>query len=102
MKCGGRRIAVLADMLELGDSSELYHREIGRHAKKAGIDHILAYGDYSRQMVNEFGERGEYFKDKKEIYSRLKNLVKKGDVILFKGSRGMALEEMANRLMESV
>jgi len=102
MKCGGRRIAVLGDMLELGKSSEAYHREVGNHAKKVGIDHILAYGEFSRFLVDEFGEKGEYFEEKMKLYLRLKKLAKKGDLILFKGSRGMALEEIADRFMETV
>ena len=101
MKCGGRRIAVLGDMLELGKSSELYHREIGKHAKKAGIDHVMAYGELSGNLIAEFGKNGEHFNDKMKLYSRLKSLVKKGDLVLFKGSRGMALEEIADRIMEA-
>jgi len=102
MKCRGRRIAVLGDMLELGKSSELYHREIGRHAKKAQIDQVMAYGKFSRHLIDEFGAGGEHFDDKIKLFSSLKNLLRKGDLVLFKGSRGMALEEIADRIMEAV
>jgi UDP-N-acetylmuramoyl-tripeptide--D-alanyl-D-alanine ligase len=102
MKCSGRRLAVLGDMLELGRSSEMYHREIGRHAKNAGLDHVMAYGKLSRYLIEEFGEGGEWFDDKMKLFSNLKNLLRKGDLVLFKGSRGMALEEIADRVMKAV
>ncbi|UCE65007.1 MAG: UDP-N-acetylmuramoyl-tripeptide--D-alanyl-D-alanine ligase [Candidatus Zixiibacteriota bacterium] len=102
MKCDGRRIAVLGDMLELGNGSELFHREVGKHAKKAEIDQVMAYGELSGHLIAEFGKNGEHFGDKMKLYSRLKNLVKKGDLVLFKGSRGMALEEIAEKLMKAV
>jgi UDP-N-acetylmuramoyl-tripeptide--D-alanyl-D-alanine ligase len=102
MKCGGKRIAVLGDMLELGKNSEMYHREIGKHARNAGIDTVMAYGKFSRDLVEAFGKKGEHFDDKMELLLRLKDLIETGDLVLFKGSRGMALEEIADKLMEAV
>ncbi len=102
MKCSGRRIAVLGDMLELGESSERYHREVGKYAKKAGIDYVMAFGKFSRLLIDEFGKSGEHFDDKMKLLSRLKKLLKKGDLVLFKGSRGMAMEEVSDRIMEAV
>jgi len=102
MKCSGKRIAVLGDMLELGEKSEKFHREIGRHAKQAGIEHLLVYGEYSQVVANEFGKNGESFGDKGNLYSRLQKLLKTGDLVLFKGSRGVALEEIANKILENI
>jgi UDP-N-acetylmuramoyl-tripeptide--D-alanyl-D-alanine ligase len=102
MKCQGKRIAILGDMLELGKDSELYHVEIGKHAREARIDHLLAFGDYSQKLASEFGDKGEYFTSKENLYNRLRELLSRGDLVLFKGSRGMALEEVADRIMESM
>ena len=49
MRCGGRRIAVLGGMLELGELSRAAHREIGRAAAAAGGDLLLAHGGDARQ-----------------------------------------------------
>lgn len=102
MECRGRRIAVLADMLELGKNSELYHGEIGRHARESGIDCLLVFGKYSRYTADEFGPGAVYFEDKEDLYIGLRELLKGDDLVLFKGSRGMALEEVADRIMESI
>jgi len=102
MKCAGKKIAVLGDMLELGEKSEQFHRDIGRHAKRAGIEHLLVYGEFSQVVANEFGENGESYKDKEVLYSRLQKLLKSGDLVLFKGSRGVALEEIATKILENI
>ena len=102
MECNGRRIAVLGDMLELGESSDRFHREIGKHAKKAGLDILLGFGEFAHGIVEEFGKGGEHFKEKTELISHLKKILGSGDLILFKGSRGMALEEIADNIMAGV
>jgi UDP-N-acetylmuramoyl-tripeptide--D-alanyl-D-alanine ligase len=102
MKCQGKRVAVLGDMLELGKDSELYHLEIGKHAREARLDYLLAFGEYSQKLTTEFGDKGEYFTSKENLYNRLQDLLSRDDLVLFKGSRGMALEEVADRIMEGL
>jgi UDP-N-acetylmuramoyl-tripeptide--D-alanyl-D-alanine ligase len=96
--CEGRRIAVLADMLELGEAGPAYHEEIGDYARGQRIDRLFAYGPLSRSIVDRFGDGGAYFEDKKDLAVELIGSVKAGDVVLFKGSRGMALEEIVEKL----
>jgi UDP-N-acetylmuramoyl-tripeptide--D-alanyl-D-alanine ligase len=102
MECRGSRIAVLGDMLELGKNSGIYHTEIGKRAKDDGIDRLLAYGEFSRLAAEAFGGGGEHFSDKTDLYIRLKELIDKGDLVLFKASRGMSLEEVSVRIMEQI
>jgi UDP-N-acetylmuramoyl-tripeptide--D-alanyl-D-alanine ligase len=98
MTCRGARIAVLADMLELGDKSQRYHEEIGDYARNIGIDNIFAYGPMSRYIVSRFGDGGFHFENKQELIESLKDFISNGDLVLFKGSRGMALEEVVDAI----
>jgi UDP-N-acetylmuramoyl-tripeptide--D-alanyl-D-alanine ligase len=96
----GRKIAVLADMLELGEDSIKFHKEIGKHLKKSGIDLVLTYGQLSGAIIEEFGIGGLHFVDKNLLADKLLKLTEKNDVILFKGSRGMKLEEVVAQLKQ--
>lgn len=96
----GRRIAVLGDMLELGDAASLAHEEIGVMAKELPIDAVFAYGPQMRHLVHAIGETfwAEHFDDKARLGEEVNRSVRPGDVILLKGSRGMAMEEVVERL----
>lgn len=98
----GRKIAVLADMLELGQSSVNSHQKIGEYAAKLGIDFLFAYGNLAQNYVSGFNsittEKAEYFSNKTELLGKLKNFALPGDTILVKGSRGMKMEEVVEAL----
>lgn len=94
-----RKIAVLADMLELGDESQKAHTEVGVAAAKSGVDILLSYGDFARyycEGYNQTKNGGEscFFDDKAALSKAILNLLHSGDTVLFKGSRGMKLEEV--------
>jgi UDP-N-acetylmuramoyl-tripeptide--D-alanyl-D-alanine ligase len=101
MKSAGRRIAVLADMLELGSRTEELHRQVGTELKKNNIDVLLTYGPSSK-YVFESAEVLEkrHCEGKEELVERLLGLVSPGDIVLVKGSRGMKMEEVAEALQE--
>lgn len=89
---GGRRIAVLGDVLELGDIAEETHREIGRVIAKHKPDLVLAYGSDMKFAVEEAAAQGidaRHFETKDELQHVLKNTVTKSDITLFKASHGM-------------
>jgi len=98
IKATGRRIAVLGDMLELGPSSEKYHTEIGAYAKKSGIDTLFCIGNNAVAMSDSFGKGAEHFDDKLTLSEKLIEFIKKGDLVLFKASRGMALEDIYKKV----
>ena len=100
----GRKIAVLGDMLELGDMSEESHRYIGRTAGMLGIDILFAAGWFSRYIADGAVESGmdlkniHTFSSKLDLVSALKQTMRDGDVILVKGSRAAGMEEIVKQL----
>ena len=96
-KKSGRRIAVLGDMLELGDCAQAEHYKVGRIAAEKA-DLVFAYGPYAKRVVDGTitggmsMSRGRAYTDREELTQALKNAARPGDVILFKGSHGMHLE----------
>ena len=89
----GRRIAILGDMLELGDYAPAAHRTVGTQAA-AVSDVILAYGPLSRELAAAAGEKARHFTSREELLQALRELAKPGDVLLFKASHGMHLEQV--------
>lgn len=101
----GFKIAVLGDMLELGENSEAYHREIGRLCLNLGIDLCLFYGDQMRYAYEEckrLGGNCRFFENMEEILQTLIDTTTEESVILFKGSRGMRLEILVESFMKGI
>ena len=97
-----RKIAVLGDMLELGDFSKELHEKVGSEVCKNNIDILICSGDYAKYIAKKAEEEGMckeniYFEEKENILGLLKNIVKPGDVILFKASNGMKFFELADK-----
>jgi len=92
----GRKIAVLGDMLELGDNAAEYHLSVGRMLE--GVSVLIAYGDFARSYVDGAAEAGVLQRipctSAEEAAVNLKLVARKGDVILFKASRGMHAEKV--------
>ena len=102
IKCSGKRIMVFADMLELGDKSEFYHKKAGIQAAKKGIDLFLCTGNHTKKSAYSFnryatnGNKAFFFTKKNSLVKKINGVLSKGDMILLKGSRGMKLEEILN------
>lgn len=94
----GRKIAILGDMLELGDWAKQEHENIGRLAAELGIDAIVTIGNLAAYIATSAKENGlsEVYQavDHADAATYLKKLLKPGDTILLKGSRGMAMEKL--------
>ena len=102
----GRRIAVLGDMLELGPGEVEAHREVGEYAARSGVDALLAVGPLSAEMASAFaaaspGAAVRRAADAAEAALLASELVGPGDVVLVKGSRGIALEAVAEALVQA-
>jgi UDP-N-acetylmuramoyl-tripeptide--D-alanyl-D-alanine ligase len=109
----GRRIAVLGDMLELGAGEREAHREVGEYAARSGVDALVAVGPLSAEMASAFAAaaRGASADspapavlraaDAAEAAAVARELVGPGDVVLVKGSRGIALEAVAEALVQA-
>ncbi len=89
----GRRIAVLGDMLELGDHAPRAHREVGALAAQSA-DLVLAYGPMSGLTAQGAGDKGHSFDTHGAILAALRAQARPGDVLLFKGSHGMHMEQV--------
>jgi UDP-N-acetylmuramoyl-tripeptide--D-alanyl-D-alanine ligase len=92
----GRRIAVLGDMLELGVNAQAEHYKIGRIAAEKA-DLLFAFGPTSERMLNGAVTGGmvgkaRAFTDRERLVQALKLAARPGDILLFKGSRGMRME----------
>jgi UDP-N-acetylmuramoyl-tripeptide--D-alanyl-D-alanine ligase len=96
---GGRRVAVLGDMLELGGEERRLHREIGAYARARGVELLLTVGPLASEMGEDWGDGSVYsVSDAVEAATLLGRLLRAGDVVLVKGSRGVELEQIAQVL----
>jgi UDP-N-acetylmuramoyl-tripeptide--D-alanyl-D-alanine ligase len=93
-----RRVAVLGDMLELGPEEARHHREIGAYAAERGVDILVAVGPRSRETAAAFGGESHEADTAAQAAEVAADLVEAGDVILVKGSRGVGLEVVTERL----
>lgn len=97
MECEGRKICVFADMRELGSASEESHRGIGRHAARVA-DKLLVYGPQSHLYVEGANEAGladaQEYPDRPALTEAVRAAVRPGDIVWFKGSLLMNLEEV--------
>ena len=92
----GRRVAVLGDMLELGPDERRFHAEIGDHARAAGVELLVTVGPLAREM---HGDRA--VDTAAEAAALVRELVRPGDTVLVKASRGVGLEVVAEALQEA-
>lgn len=95
----GRKIAVLGDMLELGEQSKRLHAELSGLSDLA--DAFYLYGNEMVALRDKLAEKGVpviHSENKEELTAALLKDIKSGDVIMFKGSRGMKMEEIAEKI----
>jgi UDP-N-acetylmuramoyl-tripeptide--D-alanyl-D-alanine ligase len=90
---GGRRIAVLGEMAELGPEAARHHREVGAHARAHGVDVLIGVGEPARDY-----DPDELVADPEDAAELLAAQVESGDAILVKGSRSAGLEAVAETL----
>lgn len=94
-----RRVAVLGDMLELGPQAPRLHREIGLYAADAGVDLLISVGPLAAEMRTEFEGESYATADAEAAAELLGGLLVEGDTVLVKGSRGVGLERVAEKLV---
>jgi len=103
---GGKRIAVLGDMAELGQASEFAHVEVGRLAARHGMDGLVAVGQWANKMVRAAQEEGlanvAAFDDINVAGQALAVKLSPGDLVLIKGSRAARMERIIEPLREAM
>ncbi len=102
LKGGGKAIAVLGDMLELGEASEYEHREIGKYLSVSGVDDVITYGKYAANILDGASNSTNCFhaKTHQDAAKILIDTAKPNDLVLVKGSRGSTMEQVIKRLFE--
>ena len=93
-----RLVAVLGDMLELGPGERQFHLEIGECARAAGVELLVTVGPLAAAMTERFSGAAHAVHSATEAASLLPQLVRPGDAILVKGSRGVGLELVCRAL----
>ncbi len=99
-----RKVAVLGDMLELGKTQKSYHHEAGKHVALHGWDLLVTVGPLSRFMADGAREAGMKdgqvisFENAGEAACHVDSLLESGDLVLVKGSRGIRMEKIVERL----
>lgn len=101
---GKRKIAVFSDMLELGSFSKEAHSKVGEYAAKQKIDYLFTVGEQAKYIHNSAVENGIknalHFDNKDALSDKLSKFLEKGDAVVFKASRGMALEEVIHNVYD--
>jgi UDP-N-acetylmuramoyl-tripeptide--D-alanyl-D-alanine ligase len=102
---GKRKIAVLGDMLELGDLSQIAHREVGFKVVENEIDYLITVGKESQAIAEAAQEAGlapeniKRFEKADKAGQFLKDIMNEGDLILVKGSQGIRMEKIVFAIM---
>ncbi|WP_339160164.1 UDP-N-acetylmuramoyl-tripeptide--D-alanyl-D-alanine ligase [Paenibacillus sp. FSL W8-0186] len=106
MKGYRRKIAVLGDMLELGDAEDALHREVGAFMKGGKVDQLFTYGILGAKIAagaaGQLDQRSIHaYTDKVELIEGLLAILHPEDIVLVKASRGMKLEEVVEAVKNS-
>ena len=103
---GKRKVAILGGMNELGSDSAVYHREVGEHAGTVGVDLLITIGIKALDIHNGAegilpDERNLHYETKEAFYREYRNILKEGDTILVKASRGFEMEQVVEKILEN-
>ncbi len=102
-KSSGRKIAVLSDMLELGENAPEYHREVGRFLASTNVTDLYITGELSKEYIAEASSikpsiRTRHFESNGDLVHFLEEFLTAEDVLLVKASNGMKLKEVSDAL----
>ena len=97
----GQRIFVFGDMFELGDLSQDQHRRVGEKCNEAELSAVFTIGEetVTTDAIITYSELHKHFDNKDDLLISLKSIVKDGDKVLVKGSRGMKMETIVEAML---
>ena len=106
IKAQGKKIVVCADMLELGSKAHDLHQIAAQHIEDSNVDFCLTFGKYSKLITKKISAdeskvNAQHFDSIEEIKKKLKSICSKGDVVLVKGSRAMAMDKISDYLKKA-
>ena len=97
-----RKIAVLGDMLELGDFSRELHEKVGEEVANDNIDVLICRGEFAKNIISKANKNKKtqciLLQNNEEILSKLQEILKEGDGVLIKASNGMKFYEICQKL----
>ena len=88
----GRKIFIFGDMFELGRFRKKLHVDIGSYAKNSKIDILITFGELSKFATSGFQKKSYNFYNEEQLKAFIDDFIKKNDIVLIKGSRGMKME----------
>ena len=101
----GRRLLVAGEMLELGETAPQWHQELGKKAVEVGrVDWLVAVQNQARSFLDGARQAGlksflmRFFESVEEAEEFVSSLISSGDTVLIKGSRGVRLERLVDRI----
>ena len=97
---GKNKVLILGDMFELGDLTEEEHRKIGELTAQGSFDNVIFCGERMAYAF-EGNRNSKYFKTRTELENFIESCIFEDSLILIKGSRGMALEVIAQKIRSS-
>lgn len=105
MKGYKNKILILSDMLELGENEEKLHFNVGEKIDRDRIDYVICVGDLAKEIYNGANRNFNvknlfYFETKGEVIEKVREIISEDTLIMVKGSRGMKLEEIIEKLKE--
>ena len=97
----GQRIFVFGDMFELGDLSQDQHRRVGEKCNEAELSAVFTVGEetVTTDAIITYSEHHKHFDNKDDLLTSLKSIIKDGDKVLVKGSRGMKMETIVEAML---
>lgn len=97
-----RKIAVLGDMLELGEFSKELHEKVGEEVANNNIDILICRGKFAKDIISKASKNKKtqciLLQNNEEILNKLKEILREGDVVLIKASNGMKFYEICQKL----
>lgn len=105
MKGYKNKILILSDMLELGETEEKLHFNVGEKIDKNKIDYVICIGKLAKEIYNGAGRNFNsnnifYFESKDDVVKKVREIISKDTLIMVKGSRSMKMEEIVEKLKE--
>jgi UDP-N-acetylmuramoyl-tripeptide--D-alanyl-D-alanine ligase len=95
----GKRLLVLGDMGELGETAAAMHADIGQYAREAGINGLYTLGELSLEMSKAFGDPAHHYKAPEQLVAGLCHEMDANTVVLVKGSRFMRMERVVQLIV---
>lgn len=98
----GEKTFIFGGMAELNPDDKIaMHREIGLKARQLGINKLLTIGELTKYTAEAFGDQATHFSEKTHLIEFAKTLLKPETTVLVKGSRGMRMEEVVEKLIQN-